>query len=1253
VSYRQTWPGAREFHVSKEARDFYQFDLSLFSLSGNVILADFEAARRFAEAMNAKRDLLRHPEQAVHPSQINAMGLIDELLHLIVRQYLEAHPHAMQEALAALKRNLGPDAVEQALRAFAALFPPIRVYRGEISLDEYLADTTEGRPNREIQLEEMLLLWMANANPAFAPFAELFDDETLERTTAYLPIIQNLETFFEGQPAFGQSGLSLFKTLRLPALQHPHSLEAQLEFLLQRFGGSLGRFYYRMLVGLDVIREEGRSFAAPVHFDGPGGGGGGESEMLDIRRLLSEPEPEAFSPDLDWMPRCVLIAKNTYVWLDQLSKKYRREIRTLDQIPEEELAQLQSWGVTGLWLIGLWERSKASARIKQRMGNPEAIASAYALYDYVITKELGGEEALEVLRQKAARYGLRLASDMVPNHVGIDGRWVMEHPDWFIQLPYPPYPSYTFNGPDLSSDERVGIFLEDHYYDKTDAAVVFKWVNRQTGEVRYIYHGNDGTAMPWNDTAQLNYLLPEVREAVIQTILHVARQFPIIRFDAAMTLAKRHIQRLWWPEPGGSPWGASVPSRAAFAMSKEDFDRAMPKEFWREVVDRVAVEAPNTLLLAEAFWMMEGYFVRTLGMHRVYNSAFMNMLRDEKNAEYRQIVKNTLEFEPEILKRFVNFLNNPDEKTAIEQFGKGDKYFGVMTLCATLPGLPMLGHGQVEGLTERYGMEYRRAYYDEAPDEGLIAYHQQQIFPLLKKRHLFAEVENFVFYDAQTGDAVNEDVFVYSNRAGSERALVVYHNKNAETQVWVRQSVAQPFKTAQGRETRRVGLGQGLQLSYDARTFSIFRDLVTGLEHLHNNQALHEQGLYLELGPYQRKVFLDWREVYDADGTYDRLAQMLCGRGVPSVAEARQELWLGPILQPFRALVSPALFRRLLAAQGGLDGVLREEVQEKLLALYRGIEAHAEHKLALLPVQQVLDGLAGVLEAGLHDDLVTGGALLGWAFTRGLGSPARLEEWRLGRVLEQTLAELGLEEAAARRAVGLTRLLLAQSELALKPGRLPQQMPRLLQDPAVQSFLGVNRFEGRVYFNREAHQAWLEGLGKLGQALYLAQRKPAAQHEKLRTTWQTLQHKLEQAALDSGFTVDGYLRAIAQKPTPPKTRSPRKASSRGSSTAETQPTKSSSKTVEAPRTSSPQDDLERIKGIGPKIAAALQAAGISTYAQLAKARESTLRAVLAQAGIRLAPSLGTWAKQASYLAKGDEQGLANYLRRQRSSKRGL
>ena len=104
-----------------------------------------------------------------------------------------------------------------------------------------------------------------------------------------------------------------------------------------------------------------------------------------------------------------------------------------------------------------------------------------------------------------------------------------------------------------------------------------------TGEARFIYHGNDGTSMPWNDTAQLDYLNPEVREAVIQTILSVARRFPIIRFDAAMTLAKKHYQRLWFPLPGDA---GAIPSRAEHGMSRPDFDAVFPHEFWREVVDR-------------------------------------------------------------------------------------------------------------------------------------------------------------------------------------------------------------------------------------------------------------------------------------------------------------------------------------------------------------------------------------------------------------------------------------------------------------------------------------------------------------------------------------------------------------------------------------------------------------------------------------------------------------------------------------------
>ena len=226
-------------------------------------------------------------------------------------------------------------------------------------------------------------------------------------------------------------------------------------------------------------------------------------------------------------------------------------------------------------------------------------------------------------------------------------------------------------------------------------------------------------------------------------------------------------------------------------MSKADFDRAMPEEFWREVVDRVAREVPGTLLLAEAFWLMEGYFVRTLGMHRVYNSAFMNMMRDEDNAKYRSVIKNTIEFDPDILKRYVNFMSNPDERTAIDQFGNGDKCFGVATMMSTLPGLPMFGHGQIEGFTEKYGMEFRRARYQEDPDLGLVARHDREIAPLLHQRWLFAESENFLLYDFYRSDgSVDENVFAYSNRRGEHRALIIYHNRFATTYGTIHQSAS-------------------------------------------------------------------------------------------------------------------------------------------------------------------------------------------------------------------------------------------------------------------------------------------------------------------------------------------------------------------------------------------------------------------------------------------------------------------------------
>ena len=904
-----------EFHISWKARERYGFAESLFSYNGNVILANLSACREFAHRMNQVRDVQKNPEQVVHAGQLFAMGLIDEASHVLMARYREQlDPQVMTAALDWFGAQVGTDNLDKMLLTFVEQFPGQNVMRGQETPERWLKGETAGLPHRAAALEELLLLWSANRNEAFKPFEELFEDRPLAEKTVYRQVTAQMPEYFATRPLIplpGAKPISLLDLLRAPALRSPRSLSDQLEIIRQLWKPLLGEILERfLLMAGEILREE--ELAIWAQFNPPGTRRGPQQWPSFMSRsevpTFGDPlhEYERFSSDMAWMPGAVLMAKSTYVWLAQLSRQYGRHMGRLDEIPDEELATLAHRGINSLWLIGVWERSRASKTIKQLCGNRDAVASAYSLFDYRIAEDLGGEPAYINLRDRAFRHGVRLASDMVPNHMGIDSPWVIQHPEWFISRWDPPFPSYSFNGPDLSHDGRVEIKIEDHYFDQSDAAVVFRRRDKATGEIRYIYHGNDGTSFPWNDTAQLDYLNPAVREQVIQTILHVARLFPVIRFDAAMTLAKRHFHRLWFPGRGSS---GAIPSRAEYGLSQAEFDRAMPHEFWREVVDRVAAEVPGTLLLAEAFWLMEGYFVRTLGMHRVYNSAFMNMLRDEDNAKYRSVIKNTLEFDPDIMKRYVNFMSNPDERTAIDQFGKGDKCFGVTVMMSTLPGLPMFGHGQIEGFTEKYGMEYRWPRYEENPDHWLVERHEREVAPLLKRRSLFAESGNFLLYDFFTPNgSVNEDVFAYSNCSGGERALVVYHNRYAQAHGTIDFSAAYADKGS--GQLRRRRLAEGLGLSGDLSAVVAWRDSITSLEYLRRAEDLIDRGLTLDLHAYQCHVFLDWRELQPtAQQPWDRLSDWLHGRGVPDLADELVNLELKPVHDALRQLLDPAVVR--------------------------------------------------------------------------------------------------------------------------------------------------------------------------------------------------------------------------------------------------------------------------------------------------------------------------------------------------------
>ncbi|MHA1104613.1 MAG: alpha-amylase family glycosyl hydrolase [Promethearchaeota archaeon] len=1125
--------------LSKQARNQYQLEDFSFTHSGNVVFAgDIYSVRKFIQKINQKKDLIRFPELAFKTGNFYGMALIYKIQEHVFELYKNEtkSPVLMDDLFNHLNKKFNVKEIDETLKTYIDEFPPESVYNKNLSPIEYLNSVTGETNNRALILEEFIPLWLENNNPSFNPYLEFFNDEKLERGTKYVEIVDEIYNFFEERPKFGPKNQNLIEMLEDPIKMHPYSIREQLEYLLENWGEILGNYTHAILVALDLIREE-----ETLRGFGPGKSKAYSYDMLEL---------ENFTPDKDWMPKVVMIAKNIYVWLDQLSKKYHITITKLNEIPDEELDQLKDWGFNALWLIGLWERSQASKTIKNWCGNPEAEASAYSLYDYIIAYDLGGQEAYENLKQRALYRGIRLASDMVPNHTGIVSKLITEHPNWYISLPHPPFPSYTYSGNSLSNDPNCGIFLEDKYFDRTDAAVTFKHVDYRTGETKYIYHGNDGTSFPWNDTAQLNFLMKEVRESVIQTILHVSKMFPIIRFDAAMTLTKKHYQRLWFPEPGT---GGAIPSRAEHGIPKEDFHDAMPEEFWREVVNRINEENPDTLLLAEAFWLLEGYFVRSLGMHRVYNSAFMNMLRDEDNAMYRLVIKNTLEFDPEILKRFVNFMNNPDEETAIKQFGDGAKYFGICTMMITMPGLPMFGHGQVEGFYEKYGMEYRRSYWNEQVNMGLLQHHEKIIFPLMKKRYLFAEVKNFLLYDFFTGDSVNEDVFAYSNMVGNERALVIYHNKYTETKGFIKNSVAFVLKDSGDKKLLQKTIAEGLNLPKEG--YCIFKDSIMNLEYIRRNNDIHQQGLYVELHAYQNLVFLDFRIIQDNEFFhYAQLYDFLDGKGVHNIDETLTNIIYGPLHAPIEELVNEKILIKII--KNTLNKTEQVKYRNMLNDFLLGVKKYSNSNKDVNPIlKEILEevksasNLAGVSKKYMKNDRISilieelfplnaidWGILYSWIVIHPLGkivsednyelrSRSWIDDWYLSKYIQLILQQLKKDGTGdiSESLTLIKSLIIHQNwynKIQTKEFNEVSIINVFFKNPEVQQYLHFNRYQDILWFNSENFEIFSRWLSIIAIINILSKGDDLTKHLQILTK---IMLKWRKAAKTSKYQVNSFL----------------------------------------------------------------------------------------------------------------------------------
>jgi hypothetical protein len=338
-----------EFHMEKKLRQKYGVDEAFFSTNGNIIFTDFRAVRVFVHKINQTRQ----PDQHIYPGEVNGAGLLEEIFHFVMREYeKERNPKVFNKAYIHLEKIFGEKDVADMLHDFLEKYPSTPVFNAQLTIDQYLKGKTEGRANSHICLEEIVMLFFANYNPANKKLKEFFDDKHLDDPVTFRRMIDELEDFFEDQPGFGPDDQDIFSLFKTPILNAPEDISKQIDFILEKWKKFLPEnILNQLLKSKDLLRED-------VRFDTMGGNGGpptiaprykgmgDDAGMFTMGKsgykYLEEAEKdyeehEAVYPDVHWMPSVVMLAKNTWVWLDQLSKKYGAKSNGLIRFPMKSL----------------------------------------------------------------------------------------------------------------------------------------------------------------------------------------------------------------------------------------------------------------------------------------------------------------------------------------------------------------------------------------------------------------------------------------------------------------------------------------------------------------------------------------------------------------------------------------------------------------------------------------------------------------------------------------------------------------------------------------------------------------------------------------------------------------------------------------------------------------------------------------------------------------------------------------------------
>jgi len=350
----------------------------------------------------------------------------------------------------------------------------------------------------------------------------------------------------------------------------------------------------------------------------------------------------------------LLYELNTRCWLRRLSEQSGQPI-TLGNAPESELDRWSSWGLTHLWLMGVWStgpraRELALTQPHQRRVYDEVLpgwqptdvgGSPYAIADYHPASALGGDDDLARFRKRLRSRSIRLILDFVPNHLGLDHAWARQFPDLFVQSP----------------GARPGTFLEPTVADP-----------------RWMAHGKDPYFPPWTDTVQVDYRLEAARAAMSRLLETIAARCDGVRCDMAMLLLEEVFAKTW----------RDFPPAGILAAAGE--------EFWEKAIRNLKRQHPDFEFLAEAYWGLEPR-LQDLGFDYTYDKELYDKLLARDGAE----VQRHLSAMPAArLSAGIHFLENHDEQRAAAALLPAEHEAAALLILG-LPGMRLLHEGQMEG----------------------------------------------------------------------------------------------------------------------------------------------------------------------------------------------------------------------------------------------------------------------------------------------------------------------------------------------------------------------------------------------------------------------------------------------------------------------------------------------------------------------------------------------------------------------------